>query len=173
MNRLEYAKEEIRQRVTIRQVVERYTDKKIVKGVCNCPLHHEKTASFKLDEVKNLYYCFGCGNGGDIYDFIETYFGISFKDALYKLDADFALGIIGQRISVKAQIEARRREKDRQVEKLRLEQKELEYANLSAEYMLINNLLKELDPLTEIWGSMVSRKMWLEYKLDKIMEGLK
>ena len=31
-----------------------------------CPFHHEKTASFHIEEDKNLYYCFGCHAGGDI-----------------------------------------------------------------------------------------------------------
>lgn len=169
MNKLGFFKEQIRQQVTIRQVVERYTDKKIVKGVCNCPLHHEKTASFTINETKNVYYCFGCGKGGDVFKFVQEYFGMEFKDALYKLDQDFLLGVTGQKISVKAQIEAREREKKRVLQLKEQKRKDEEYVILNAQYVLVNNLLNILEPMTDTWGAMVTRKMWLEDELDKRM----
>lgn len=169
MNKLGFFKEQIRQQVTIRQVVERYTDKKIVKGVCNCPLHHEKTASFTINETKNVYYCFGCGKGGDVFKFVQEYFGMEFKDALYKLDQDFLLGVTGQKISVKAQIEAREREKKRALQLKEQKRKDEEYVILNAQYVLVNNLLNILEPMTDTWGAMVTRKMWLEDELDKRM----
>lgn len=169
MNKLGFFKEQIRQQVTIRQVVERYTDKKIVKGVCNCPLHHEKTASFTINENKQLYYCFGCGKGGDVFKFVQEYFGMEFKDALYKLDQDFLLGVTGQKISVKAQIEAREREKKRALQLKEQKRKDEEYVILNAQYVLVNNLLNILEPMTDTWGAMVTRKMWLEDELDKRM----
>lgn len=169
MNKLGFFKEQIRQQVTIRQVVERYTDKKIVKGVCNCPLHHEKTASFTINENKQLYYCFGCGKGGDVFKFVQEYFGMEFKDALYKLDQDFLLGVTGQKISVKAQIEAREREKKRVLQLKEQKRKDEEYVILNAQYVLVNNLLNILEPMTDTWGAMVTRKMWLEDELDKRM----
>lgn len=169
MNKLGFFKEQIRQQVTIRQVVERYTDKKIVKGVCNCPLHHEKTASFTINETKNVYYCFGCGKGGDVFKFVQEYFGMEFKDALYKLDQDFLLGVTGQKISVRAQIEAREREKKRVLQLKEQKRKDEEYVILNAQYVLVNNLLNILEPMTDTWGAMVTRKMWLEDELDKRM----
>lgn len=169
MNKLGFFKEQIRQQVTIRQVVERYTDKKIVKGVCNCPLHHEKTASFTINETKNVYYCFGCGKGGDVFKFVQEYFGMEFKDALYKLDQDFLLGVTGQKISVKAQIEAREREKKRVLQLKEQKRKDEEYVILNAQYVLVNNLLNILEPMTDTWGAMGTRKMWLEDELDKRM----
>lgn len=173
MNRLEYTKEQIRQRVTIRQVVERYTDKKIVKGVCNCPLHNEKTASFTINENKQLYYCFGCGKGGDIFKFVQTYLGIDFKSAVAQIDRDFALGLSGEKISVKAQIQARERKKQRALELQKQARKSAEYNELCAQYILTNNLLSILEPLSATWGNLISRKAYLEYELDKVMEGLK
>lgn len=171
MNRLEYEKEAIRQKVGIRQVVERYTGKKFVKGVCNCPLHREKTASFKIDEQKQLYFCFGCGAGGDIFNFMQSYFGVNFKDAVAQIDRDFALGVTNERISVKAQILAREAKKKRALELQEKERKNVLYDELCAQYRLINELLKLLEPMTEHWGRMLTRKAWLEEELDKVMEG--
>ena len=36
-----------------------------------CPFHQEKTASFSVNAEKGLYYCFGCGEGGDVVRFME------------------------------------------------------------------------------------------------------
>lgn len=47
-----------------------------------CPFHKEKTASFKIDQQKQLYYCFGCGAKGDILDFVQKIRGCDFKEAL-------------------------------------------------------------------------------------------
>ena len=36
-----------------------------------CPFHEERTPSFSVDPVEKLYYCFGCGKGGDVVRFAE------------------------------------------------------------------------------------------------------
>ena len=41
---------------------------KSYKGIC--PFHREKTPSFHVDRDKGLFYCFGCGKGGDVYNFV-------------------------------------------------------------------------------------------------------
>jgi DNA primase len=48
----------------------------------NCPLHHEKTPSFTVYPDSQSFYCFGCGEGGDVIDFIIKLKGIAFKEAL-------------------------------------------------------------------------------------------
>jgi hypothetical protein len=47
-----------------------------------CPLHPDKIPSFKIDPNKQLFYCFGCNEHGDVVDLIQKYRGLSFKDAL-------------------------------------------------------------------------------------------
>lgn len=70
-------------------------------GFLICPFHSEDTASLKLYE--NSFYCFGCHASGSIIDFVMQLYGLSFRDALVKLDNDFCLGIVGQPISEEAQ----------------------------------------------------------------------
>lgn len=50
------------------------------KGFSRCPFHQEKTPSFHVKD--NLFFCFGCGKGGDTITFVMEKFGLSFKEAI-------------------------------------------------------------------------------------------
>jgi DNA primase len=47
-----------------------------------CPFHQEKTASMSVDRGRGLYHCFGCGEGGDVYSFVQKTQGVDFPEAL-------------------------------------------------------------------------------------------
>jgi DNA primase len=47
-----------------------------------CPIHSEKTPSFKVDPEKQSFYCFSCHERGDVISFIQIYKGFSFKESL-------------------------------------------------------------------------------------------
>ena len=47
-----------------------------------CPFHNEKTPSFSVSQDKQLYHCFGCGAGGNVYTFIMEYENFSFVEAI-------------------------------------------------------------------------------------------
>jgi DNA primase len=47
-----------------------------------CPLHYERHASFYVHPVKKVFKCFGCGVGGDVFDFVMLIWGCDFLDAL-------------------------------------------------------------------------------------------
>ena len=59
-----------------------------------CPFHNEKTPSFTVTPHRNMYKCFGCGEGGDAISFIEKNEGVGFKEAVEigakKLKLDFS-----------------------------------------------------------------------------------
>ncbi len=50
-----------------------------------CPFHGEKTASFSVSRTKQIYYCFGCHNGGDVIRFIMEIEKLSYVDAIHFL----------------------------------------------------------------------------------------
>jgi hypothetical protein len=50
--------------------------------MARCPFHDDRTPSMSVDPDKGLYYCFGCGAGGDVFRFIEMTSSVSFQDAL-------------------------------------------------------------------------------------------
>lgn len=50
-----------------------------------CPFHSEKSPSFSVSRDKQMYYCFGCGAGGNVFTFIMEYENYSFVEALKML----------------------------------------------------------------------------------------
>ena len=50
-----------------------------------CPFHNEKTPSFTVSEEKQIYHCFGCHNGGNVFKFLMEYEKISFVEAVQEL----------------------------------------------------------------------------------------
>ncbi len=50
-----------------------------------CPFHQEKSPSFSINPSKKVFYCFGCGAGGNIFQFIEKIEGLSFPEVIERL----------------------------------------------------------------------------------------
>jgi len=79
--------EEIKTRIDIVDLISEYVPLKR-RGqnyVGLCPFHTEKTPSFTVSPSKQLFYCFGCGVGGDAFTFLMKREGLSFNEALTRL----------------------------------------------------------------------------------------
>ena len=61
------------------------------KGLC--PFHQEKTPSFSVDPNRQLFYCFGCQTGGDIFKFVQLYEKVEFPEAAEQLARRFGVPI--------------------------------------------------------------------------------
>ena len=90
--------ERVRESADIVDVISQYVD---LKNRGNnyfglCPFHNEKTASFSVAPSKQIYYCFGCGEGGNVFSFIMEFQKVSFPEAIK---------ILADRYSIKVEID--------------------------------------------------------------------
>lgn len=85
--------DEIKSRCNIVDVIGRVVTLKKAgssyKGLC--PFHNEKTPSFSVDEGRQSYKCFGCGEGGDVISFVQKYYNLDFMDAMEMLARDYGI----------------------------------------------------------------------------------
>lgn len=79
--------EEVRQRSDVVDIISSYVNLKRTGSnyVGLCPFHNEKTASFSVSPSKQMYYCFGCGAGGNVFTFLMEYENLTFVEALERL----------------------------------------------------------------------------------------
>lgn len=80
-------KDEIKQSVKMAEVVSRYGLRPNRAGFICCPFHKEKTPSCKIYE--DSFYCFGCGEHGDVFDFVMKYDGVPFSTAYVSLGGTY------------------------------------------------------------------------------------
>lgn len=79
--------EEVRSRNPIAEVISGYVklEKRGSVYFGLCPFHNEKTPSFSVTPGKNMYYCYGCGAGGDVFHFLMEYENFTFSEAVQEL----------------------------------------------------------------------------------------
>lgn len=79
--------DEIRNSVNIIDIISNYVSlkKRGRNFIGLCPFHNEKTPSFTVSEEKQIFHCFGCHAGGDIFKFLMSYKNISFVEAVQEI----------------------------------------------------------------------------------------
>ena len=78
---------EVRDKARIEDVIGQYVTLKrqgtTLKGLC--PFHDERTPSFYVTPSRHMYKCFGCGEGGDVIDFVQRIDAVGFTEAVEHL----------------------------------------------------------------------------------------
>jgi DNA primase len=80
--------EQLKEATSLTEIFKQYGHKIIEQGSAKktlCPFHQEKTPSLSINESKKLWNCFGCGESGDVFGFIQKKENLSFPDAVEKL----------------------------------------------------------------------------------------
>jgi DNA primase len=81
--------DDLKRQADIVRVVQDYVQlkKKGANWMACCPFHKEKTPSFSVSPTKEIFYCFGCHKGGDVFSFIKEIEGVGYGEAI-KIVAD-------------------------------------------------------------------------------------
>lgn len=160
------AAEEIKARVTVEDVLQRYGyDEPDRHGFLSCPLHSgDGTPSFKVYPEGKGWYCFGCHKGGDVITLTRELFHISFQQAILRLDCDFGLGVTGRRTDHREQRRIQSELRKKQKEK---EQKEKEYIEKETEFFQLCAIYRAGPQTGDPWPwcQAVERLERLEYWL--------
>jgi len=82
------------------------------KGLC--PFHQEKSPSFNVSQSRQMFHCFGCGEGGDVFAFLMKYEGRTFVDAVRDLAGRCGVEIVEERPSPSALEAKRKKQADRE-----------------------------------------------------------
>lgn len=155
--------EAVKQSVSTREAAEFYGIKVRRNGMACCPFHDDKNPSMKVDQ---RFHCFGCGEDGDVIDFIAKLFDLSSKEAAEKLAQDFGLIYDSQapprRRYVRQKNEAQKFREDRQ----------RCYRVLSDYYYLLKKWEADNSPRTPEeephprFVEAIQKKTYVEYLLD-------
>ena len=101
--------QEIRDRADIVSLISRYVELKQAgpnwKGLC--PFHNEKTPSFNVNPDRQIFHCFGCQEGGNVFSFLMKHEGLTFPEAARTLASELGIEIEEERGSGDAGITAR------------------------------------------------------------------
>lgn len=116
--------EEVRSRSNIVDVVSQYVklQRKGSSYFGLCPFHNEKSPSFSVSPGKQMYYCFGCGAGGNVFTFLMQYENYSFQEAMKALADRSGIKLPEMEYSKEAREEA-----DRKAQLLEINKKAARY----------------------------------------------
>ena len=92
-NRSHERLEILRSRVDLHELASRFTTfrRSGRQLVGLCPIHVERDPSFYVNPGRQVFYCHGCGAGGDVFSFVQTLFGCDFRTAVREV-ARFSIG---------------------------------------------------------------------------------
>lgn len=139
----------IKDRLTMREVLERYGYEPNNRGFMCCLFHNEKTPSMRIYDKD--YHCFGCGEHGDVITFVQKLFNISFPDTLKKIDIDFGLNLYGDKTFEelrKSHYQTKQRQAKMEREKAEREQSNMEYWAAFDEWKRLEDNKRKFAPKT-------------------------
>jgi DNA primase len=76
--------DDLRRQADIVRLISDYValKKKGTNWMACCPFHQEKSPSFSVSPTKDIFYCFGCGKGGSVFNFVMEMERVSFPEAI-------------------------------------------------------------------------------------------
>jgi len=143
------------------RVVECYGYKISRHGYMKCPFHNEKTPSLKIYPEGKGFYCFGCGAGGSVIDFVMKLFSLDFHEALKRINNDF--GGIAETPKVRRKIIDINKAKET-IKKNKEHKEDIEFRQL----WLNHKKLRKSPPHEEFWDNLEKLLNTEDFKYDGI-----
>lgn len=160
--------QEIINAVSAEMLVEQYGFHPIRHRIV-CPFHDDHHPSLTLYPGNRGWWCFTCGSGGSIIDFVAKYFDLSPLDAAKKINDDFHLGIIGEKPSCMARQKARHQQLMAQQKQKQLQEGEMALIREFRRRYHIAPPPANTPPNSPLWGQYAAnlgRLDYLEWRLD-------
>ena len=159
-------RDEIKQSYSMREILNRYGLVPNRAGFVCCPFHKEKTPSMKI--YKDSYYCFGCGESGDVFSFVEKMDNLTFKEAYLSLGGKYEKESKFSAMRKIQQAKAQRKKKEIKIAEIKTRRKDL---SLLIEFYKLVKFKSE--PYSDNWCMAVNKleTLWGEYDyLEKVGE---
>lgn len=167
-------KDEIKSLITMKDIINKYGIKH--KGdMFHCCFHKDQNASAKF--YRNSFYCFSCNKTGDLIQFVQYLYNLTFQEAMQKINVDFGLGLDNNtKIDRNKILEIERRRREEELAKKR---KTEEFIKLSDKFRELEKEIIEKQKEINIinWENKVfeisklqDKLGLLEYKIEKELE---
>lgn len=149
--------------------------KKGVNYIACCPFHNEKTPSFVVSPAKGIFKCYGCGEGGNIFGWVQKKYSVTFPEAVEKLASDYNIEYTKREVKPQEREEAALRESLKAVnneaniyfiEQLQKHPKAMEYAKSRWSERAIQDL--EIGYSPEGWTDMRDHLLKKQYSIKII-----
>lgn len=159
--------EEIKENTTMREILSRYgLPQPNRSGFILCPFHAEKSPSMRIYERD--YYCFGCGEHGDVLDFVQRMENISFREAFEKLGGTYPDK--GEVPSFRRRRLAYQRQKEKETAQRRKAQEQREKRELIRQSNDLFLIVKMTEPLSDAWCEAYNAWQKVLYRLEYLNE---
>lgn len=154
-------KEELKEKYSMRSVMEQYGFSPNRAGFISCPFHKgDRTASMKIYD--DSYYCFACGASGDIFTFVQKMDNISFREAFLSLGGTYEKGNFESRL---ARYHAQKRQDMRAKEEKELRKEKQENSDLIDIY---REWLEKSEPMSQVWTDCYNALQIELYKYERL-----
>lgn len=148
--------------LTMREVAERYGFSPNRNGYIQCPFHDgDKHGSLKIYDGTRGWHCFGCGAGGSVIDFTMRLYGITFRQAIVRLNADFGLDLTESRPAPPSTEQLAMARKRAQEEKIK-NAVVAAYPIVAAEYRRCHEIAKYFSPVIGADGKSIIRSEYAD-----------
>ena len=156
--------DELKQSISMQEVVGRYGLHPNRAGFISCPFHHgDRTPSMKI--YPKDYHCHACGANGDIFSFVMGMEHCDFKTAYKALGGSYRQQSDHQRNLYHYQLQKRKEDEIKRLQRIEQEKKEV------TEEIRMQKLFKKLSPVfSDDWCEAVNRLEYLFYKLEYLTE---